>query len=220
MLWASFMPSRLVGFSLAGSSVQNSFLSRTTRRSTVENVLLVVLEFDPRTAVRNDLAQEVGAVVGGLEEYARRAVQLAYNDALGSVDDEGAVLRHQRNVTEENFLFFNVADGTVSGLRVLIEDGQPHGDLERRGISHAALFALGHVILQLQSDWVTALIAEVWSVGVVRSALQAQHFPRMKRVGDNGIAAILTSGAQVMQTLEVAALALPVTNGVIHKLKL
>ena len=35
MLWDSFMPSRLVGFSLAGSSVQNSFLSRMTRRSTV-----------------------------------------------------------------------------------------------------------------------------------------------------------------------------------------
>src|ERR1019366_1119385 len=43
----------------------------------VQDVLLVVLELDPRAAVRNDLAQEVRAVVRGLEEDARRAMQLA-----------------------------------------------------------------------------------------------------------------------------------------------
>ena len=34
----------------------------------VENVLGVVFEFHPRSAVRNDLAEEVAAVVGALEE--------------------------------------------------------------------------------------------------------------------------------------------------------
>src|SRR6185437_8318031 len=34
----------------------------------VEDVFLVVLELYPGAAVRNDLAEEVGAVVGGLEE--------------------------------------------------------------------------------------------------------------------------------------------------------
>ncbi len=36
----------------------------------VEGVFLVVLELHPATAVGDDLAEEVGAVVGGLEEDA------------------------------------------------------------------------------------------------------------------------------------------------------
>ena len=36
----------------------------------VEGVLLVILKLHPRTAVGNDLAQEVGAIVGGLKEDA------------------------------------------------------------------------------------------------------------------------------------------------------
>ena len=58
----------------------------------VERVLLVVLELDPAAAVRNDLAEEVGAVVRRLKEDAGRTVELRDDDALGTVDDEGAVL--------------------------------------------------------------------------------------------------------------------------------
>src|SRR4030088_3105515 len=67
----------------------------------VERVLLVVLELHPGAAVRDDLAQEVGARIRRLEEDAGRTMQLRDDDALGAVDDEGAVLAHQRNVTEE-----------------------------------------------------------------------------------------------------------------------
>jgi hypothetical protein len=186
----------------------------------VEHVLLVVFEFDPRTAVGNDLAQEVGAVVGRLEEDAGRTVQLADNDALGSVDDERTVLRHQRNVAEEHFLLLDVADGAVAGLSVLVEDGQAHRDLERSRVRHAALFALGHVVFQLQAHGIAALVAEVGRVGVVGAALLAEHVTGMEGIGDNGRAAVLASRAQVMQPFEVAALALPVADRVIHKLEL
>src|SRR6202035_4380306 len=64
----------------------------------VQNVLGVVFEFDPRAAVRNNLAEEVGAVIGAFKKDAGGAVQLADDDALGTIDDEGAVLCHQRNV--------------------------------------------------------------------------------------------------------------------------
>src|SRR5215470_2002263 len=99
----------------------------------VERVLLVVLELNPRTAVGNDLAEEVGAVVRGLKEDARRTVQLRNDDALGSVDDERAVLRHQRNVAEEDFLLLDVADGLRAGLCVLVVDRKAHSDLEWSG---------------------------------------------------------------------------------------
>src|ERR1700750_1739028 len=42
----------------------------------VEGVLLVVLELHPRTAVGDDLAEEVGAGIRRLEEDAGRAMEL------------------------------------------------------------------------------------------------------------------------------------------------
>ncbi len=186
----------------------------------VENVLLVVFELHPRSAIRNDLAEEIGAVVRGLKEHARRAVQLADDHALGAVNNERTVLRHQRNVAEENFLLLNVANRAVAGLRILVPDRQTHRDLQRSGIGHAALFALGHVVLQLQANRVAALVAEVRSVRVVGAALVAEHFAGMERVGDHRRSAILTSGTQVMQTFQVSALALPVADGVIDELEL
>src|SRR5204863_7120945 len=102
----------------------------------------------------------------------------------------------------------------------LVENGQTHGDLERSGIRHATLFALGYVILQLQANRVAALVAEIWRVRVVSAALMAEDIAGMKRIGDDRIAAVLTGGAQVMQTFQVAALALPVADRVINELQL
>ena len=73
----------------------------------------VVFELDPRSAVRNDLPEEVGACSAVIEEHAGRAVQLADNHALGAVDDERAVLGHQRNFAEVDFLLLDVANGLV-----------------------------------------------------------------------------------------------------------
>ena len=106
-----------------------------------------------------------------LEKHARRTVQLADDDALGTVDDEGAVLGHQRNIAEENFLFLDVANGLRAGVGILVVNRQTDGDLERRGIRHAALLALVHVVLQLQRDRIAALVAERRRVLVERAAL-------------------------------------------------
>src|SRR6202034_2473599 len=86
----------------------------------VKNVLRVVLELYPRAAVGNDLPEEIAAVVGRLEKHARRTVQLADDYALGAVDDERPVLRHQRNVAEENFLLLDVADRLRAGVGILV----------------------------------------------------------------------------------------------------
>ena len=50
--------------------------------------------------------------------------------------------------------------------------------------------------------------------------LRAQHVAGVERIGDDGRAAVPASGAQVMQTLQVAALALPVADGVVDELQL
>src|SRR4051812_3738761 len=82
----------------------------------IQSVLLVVFKFDPGTAIRNDLAQEISAIVCALEEDAGRTVQLADDDTFSAVDDERAVLRHERDVAEEDFLLLDVADALCSGL--------------------------------------------------------------------------------------------------------
>ena len=45
-----------------------------------------------------------------MEEDSRRAVELGDHDALGPVDDERAVLGHQRDVAEEDLFFLDVVD--------------------------------------------------------------------------------------------------------------
>ena len=90
----------------------------------VEQVVGVELHFEPGTAVRNDaeavehLAVEMDA---RLESDARRAVQLADDDALGAVDDEGALRRHERHFAHVNLLFL----GPLLFLEL-------EGDVERR----------------------------------------------------------------------------------------
>src|SRR5262249_16023762 len=63
----------------------------------VKDVLVVVLEFHPASAVWNDLAEEVPLRRNTLEEHSGRAMQLRYDHPLGAVDDKRAVVRHQRN---------------------------------------------------------------------------------------------------------------------------
>src|SRR5712692_8204644 len=126
----------------------------------VQNVLGVVLKFHPRAAVWNNFPEEVAAIVGALEKHARRAMQLADNHALGAVDDERAILGHQRNIAVENFLLFNVANGFRAAVRILVVNGQANGDLERRGVRHAALLALIYVVLELHRHRIAALVAK------------------------------------------------------------
>ena len=57
-----------------------------------------------------DLARRVALALVVVEEGARAPVELADDDALGAVDDEGAVLGHQRDFAEVDLLLLHVAD--------------------------------------------------------------------------------------------------------------
>ena len=98
----------------------------------VKQVAGVELHFDPRTAIRDDaeavehLAVEMDA---RLERDAGRAMQLADDHALGAIDDERALRRHERDFAHVNFLFL----GPLLFLEL-------EGDVERRAVGLA--FAL------------------------------------------------------------------------------
>ena len=202
----------LVGFQAEGAQEDRTVEFALAVDTDIEDVLVVVLELDPASAIRNDLAEEVALRLNALEEHARGAVQLRNDDALGAVDDERSVVRHQRNFAEEDFLLLDVADGFLLRLGILGVDGEPDGDLERSGIRHAALLALLHVVFQLQTDRVAALVAERDDVLVERAAMVAENVAGVERVGADGRSAVPAGGAKVMQSLQVAAFAFPVAD--------
>ena len=118
----------------------------------VNDVLGVELDVEPRTAIGNDaggeqqLARRVRLALVVIEEHAGRAMHLRDDDALGAVDDEGAVVGHERDVAHVDVLLLDVLDRLGAGLFVYIEHDQAQRDLERRGIGHAALPALVDVV--------------------------------------------------------------------------
>ena len=71
-----------------------------------------------------------------LEVDTRRAHELRDDDALGAVDDEGAVRRHHREIAEEDAVRAGLLD--LAGLA----HDQPGRDAERRGVGHIALAAI------------------------------------------------------------------------------
>ena len=83
-----------------------------------------------------------------IEEHTRRAVHLADDDALGAVDDEGAVLGHERHVAHVDVLLLDVLDGAGAGLLVHIEHDETQLHLERSSVGHVALLALVDIVLR------------------------------------------------------------------------
>ena len=75
-----------------------------------------------------------------LEEHARRTVQLRHDHALGAVDDERAVVGHERHFAHVDFLLLHFLDDRL-GRRFLVQDHQAHLGAQRRREGQAALLA-------------------------------------------------------------------------------
>ena len=95
-----------------------------------------------------ELAARVRLALVVVEEDAGAAVQLADDDALGTVDDERTGLRHQRDLAEVDLLLLDVADDALAAVAGVV-DHQLRRHLDRRRERHAALAALVDVVLRL-----------------------------------------------------------------------
>jgi len=95
---------------------------------------------------------------------------------------------------------------------VLVPDHEADRHLQRHGVGHAALLALVDVVLQLQRDGVAADVADIAARLVAGAALRAQDILVPVGIANQRVAAALARLAQVMQALQLAALALPVAD--------
>src|SRR5262245_3861777 len=90
----------------------------------------------------------MGLALVVVEEHAGRAMHLRYDHPLGAVDDEGAVVGHERDVAHVDILLLDVFHRLGAGLLVDIEHDEAQRHFERRGIGHAALAALVDVVFR------------------------------------------------------------------------
>jgi hypothetical protein len=100
----------------------------------VEQVVVVELHLQPGAAVGNDaegMEQLAVRVRRDLEGDAGRTVELGDDDALGAVDDEGAALRHHRDLAHVDFLVLD---------EVLFAEAELH--IERHRVGDAVTQAL------------------------------------------------------------------------------
>src|SRR5262249_26477086 len=185
-----------------------------------EEALGIVFEFNPRPAVRNDLGQKVGIVVGLLKEDAGRSVKLADYHALGSVDYERAVLGHQRNLAKKDLFLFDVADRFLTGVFVGVPHRQANLDLERDSIGHRFFLALFFGMLVLECHWFAAVITQQRRYRIHRAALRAYNVLGGIGIDPQNMAAVSAIGSEMIEPLELAALALPVPDRVFDKIQL
>ncbi|OQC53569.1 MAG: hypothetical protein BWX55_00997 [Deltaproteobacteria bacterium ADurb.Bin022] len=127
----------------------------------IKNIFGIKLQIQPRTSDGDD-SRGINQFAAGnnftfivIKKDARRTVQLINDHPFRSVNDEGTVLRHQRNFTEVNFLFLDIADllgfGRFTGPfpfdgTLRLKNNQPDHDLQRRRIGHSFLNTFFHII--------------------------------------------------------------------------
>ena len=132
-----------------------------------------------------------------LEHHAGRPVQLADDDALGAVDDEGAERREQRQLTEIDLLLDDVAR-PLDAVDLLVDD-ELQRRLERRRVGHVALDALLDGVLRLAEGVADELEREVLvDVGDREQVLEDPL--------ETDVLAVVRGGIQLEQRLEGARL--------------
>ncbi len=104
---------------------------------------------------------------------AGRALQLVDNDALGAVDDEGALFGHQGQGAEIDILLLDVADGPVARRLIGVIDHKTHLDAHGRFIGQPLGNALGLIILGFLN-----LVADKFQAGGLVEILNGKY--RMK----------------------------------------
>src|SRR5450756_1271307 len=142
------------------------------------------------------------------------------DDTLGAVDDERAVVRHERDLAEVDLLLLDVPDrpllgSALSGRRVfLVEHLQTERDLERHRIGGAALLAFRDGVHLPELDRRAADLVDRDLVRIRVPAGAALHARRARVLHAHCRTTVFTGEAKMIQAFEAAAPRLPVADAV------
>ena len=128
-----------------------------------KHIALVRLELEPR-ATRGDDLSVINSLVGGFialggEIHTGATNQLRNDNALGTVDDEGAARGHEREITHEHVLFLDLARFAIDETNL--------GE-EWSLIGNVTSLALVYAILRLSKFMATEFNAHILVVGFDR----------------------------------------------------
>src|SRR5574344_869823 len=107
----------------------------------------VRIEFDPRATMRNDAALVIGAAVREelfVEAHTGGAVQLRDDDAFRAVDDERSVIRHDRQIADQNIILDLFLQLAV--FAVFFKDLKRQVRIKRNGVREATLTAFTELV--------------------------------------------------------------------------
>ncbi len=142
----------------------------------VHDVLDVEFEIQPGATIGDDprrkqqLARRVGLALVVIEKHAGGAMQLRNDDPLGAVDDEGAVIGHQRQLTHVNFVFLDILDLVGAGLGILVHQHQPQPHPQRSGVGQSTQLTFADVEHRLAQP-----VTHVLQPGVARITDDREH---------------------------------------------
>src|SRR6266478_9933518 len=126
----------------------------------------------------------MGLALVVLEEHAGRPVELRNDNALGAVDHERAVARHQRDFAEIDFLLLDVLDRASAILDV--PDYELDFYFDRSGVGHSPLMAFVDVIFRRAE-----FIADEFQRGGLVEVLDRED--RLEDTLQTGISAVFRS---------------------------
>ena len=125
-------------------------------------------------------------------------MELGNDNALRAIDNEGAIVGHQRNLTKEDLFFLDVANRQGFRFRILVINGQPDLHLEGHAITHAALLALLLVVFVLQTYRFSTVFTKLRTHVVEGAAFVTEGFARGQWIYLDRRTAGLTVCAQVI----------------------
>src|SRR5439155_1760028 len=117
-----------------------------------------------------------------------------------------------------NVFFFNITDGRGTCLGVLVVNRKADLDLKRNAVRHSTFLTLLLIVFVLETDRFAAIVTKIRPDSVECTAVVAEYFSGIERIDLDLGTAILTVCPEMFETLEVAALTLPVADLIFNKL--
>jgi len=105
-------------------------------------------------------------------------VQLRDDDSFGAVNDEGAIIGHQRQLAHVDFVFLDILDLMGAGFGILVHQHQPQsypqrcgvGQPQRCGVGQTAQLAFANV-----EHWLSQPVTNIFQPCAARIADDGKH---------------------------------------------